>query len=138
MAIIKLLESDRTALATTLRDLWDSASGPCTLEFYTATQPAGPAVAVTTQTKLGTLICSDPIGSAASGVLTFASISADASADADGTATWCRLKDGAGVARADFDVTNTSGNGYVKLNTTVIVAGGPILVTSFLVTIGGG
>ncbi len=138
MAIIKLLEADRTSLANNLKDLWDSGSGPCTLEFYTAPQPAGPATAVTSQIKLGTLTCSDPVGSAASGVLTFASISPDSSADADGTATWCRLKDGDGVARADFDVTNTSGNGYVKLNTTVILTGGPILVTSFLVTIGGG
>jgi hypothetical protein len=137
MAVIKLLEADRTALAAALKGLWDDQAGPCALEFYDGSMPAGPATAVGAQVKLGTLTCSDPLGSEAAGALTFGAITQDNAADATGTATWARLKDGAGNARADFDVTNTLGNGVVKLNTTSIVQGGPILVTSFVVTIGG-
>lgn len=137
MAVIKLLEADRTSLAGSLKTLWDNQVGPCTLEFYDGSQPTGPATAVGSQVKLGTLTCSDPMGSEATGALTFGAITQDSAADASGTATWCRLKDGAGVARADFDVTNGAGTGVVKLNTTTIVIGGPITVTSFVVTIGG-
>src|SRR5437868_4913311 len=105
MAVIKLLAADRTALAGALKDLWDNQSGPCTLEFYDGTQPAGPATAVSTQVKLGTLTCSDPIGSESAGALTFDTITQDSAADASGTASWARLKDGSGTARGDFDVT---------------------------------
>lgn len=135
--IIKLLEADRSALATALLAQWDAASGPCTVEVYDGAQPAGPATAVTTQIKLGTLTCSDPLGSVATGVLTFGTITQDAAADASGTAAWGRLKDGAGVARFDFDVTDTAGVGVLKLNTVSIVALGPIQVSSFTFTIGG-
>jgi hypothetical protein len=135
--IIKLLEADRTALAAALRGLWDDGAGPCTLEFYDGAIVAGPATAVTTQVKLGTLTCSDPIGSEAAGALTFGAITQDSAADASGGATWVRLVDAAGVARAVFDVTNAAGNGVVKLNTVTIVAGGPILISSFVVTMGG-
>jgi hypothetical protein len=138
MAVMKLLVADRTTLAGDLRALFDDQSGPCTLEFYDGSQPAGPATAVGSQVKLGTLTCSDPLGSAGSGALTFDAITQDSAADASGTATWARLKDGSGVARADFDVSNGAGTGAIKLNTTTIVIGGPIEVTSFVITMGGG
>lgn len=137
MATIKLLESDRTMLAETLRARWDTAVGPCTLKFYDGVMPAGPAVAVGTQVLLGTLTCSEPLGTAATGALTFGAITQDAVADASGTATWARLFDGAGVALADFDVTANAGTGAIELNTVTIVAGGPIAVTSFVITMGG-
>lgn len=35
------------------------------------------------------------------------------------------------------DVTNNAGTGAVKMNTTTIVAGGPIRITSASCTIGG-
>lgn len=137
MPIMKLLEADRTALATALRGIFDNQIGPCALEFYDGVQPAGPATAVGAQVKLGTLTCSDPMGSEAAGALTFGAITQDSAADATGTATWARLRDGLGVARADFDVTDNAGTGAIKVNTTSIVMGGPIRVTSFVITIGG-
>jgi hypothetical protein len=137
MAVMKLLEADRTALATALKGIFDDQAGPCTLEFYDGSMPAGPHVAVGAQVKLGTVTCSDPLGSEAAGALTFGAIPQDNSADAGGTATWARFKDGAGNARADFDVSNLAGSGVVKLNTVTIVAGGPIRVESFVITIGG-
>ena len=136
--IIRLLVADRTALAEALRAAWDSGAGPCTLDFYTAPMPAGgPSEAVGAQVKLGTLTCTEPLGTAAAGALPFDAIAQDNAADADGDASWCRLVDAAGVARADFDVTNAAGAGAVKVNTTLIVAGGPIRVISFIVLIGG-
>lgn len=137
MAVMKLLVADRTSLASYLATIFDDQSGPCTLEVYDGSQPAGPATAVGAQVKLGTLTCSDPIGTGGSGALTFGAITQDSAADASGTATWCRLKDGGGTARADFDVSNGAGTGVLKLNTVTIVIGGPIAVTSFVITIGG-
>lgn len=135
--LVKLLAADRTAMAAALRTAWDAAAGPCTLKFYDGAQPAGPATAVTTQVLLGTLTLSDPLGTEANGDLTLAAITQDNAADASGTAAWCRLVDGAGVARADFDVSNNAGTGAVKLNTVTIVKDGPIAVSSFVVTMGG-
>lgn len=137
MAVMKLLEADRTAIATKVRELFDDQVGACTLEFYDGSMPAGPATAVGAQVKLGTLIASDPLGTEAAGALTFDPLTQDNAADASGTATWARLKDGSGAARADFDVTGLAGTGVIKLNTTTIVEGGPIAVTSFVITIGG-
>lgn len=137
MAVMKLVSAVRTALAQALLDAFDGASGACSLKFYDGVQPAGPATAVSTQSLLGTLVCSDPLGSAAAGALTFGAITQDSAADASGTATWARLLDGSGAAIADFDVSNNAGTGAVKLNTTTIVAGGPISISSFVITIGG-
>ena len=134
----KLLLSDRTALATALLAQWDTASGPNTMEFYTGTQPASPATAITDQVLLGTVTCSDPLGTAADGALTFGAITSDSAADASGTATWARQRDGAGVARADWSVSNAAGDGVIKLNTTTIIAGGPIVISAMVVTMPGG
>lgn len=137
MATMKLTAAVRTAIAQAMIDQFDAAAGPCTLQFYDGAQPAGPADAVTTQVLLGTLTCSEPLGTAAAGVLTFDAITQDSAADAGGTATWARLLDGTGNAVADFDVGNTVSTAAIKMNTTTIVAGGPIAVNSFTITIGG-
>ena len=47
------------------------------------------------------------------------------------------MADNSGDAVADFDVTNNAGSGAIKLNTTTIVAGGPIAMTSFAITMPG-
>jgi hypothetical protein len=65
-------------------------------------------------------------------VLTFSAITQDTSADATGTATWARIADSTGATVFDCDV-GTSG-ATLNLNTTSIVAGGPIQVSSFTLT----
>lgn len=140
MATLKLLAADRTAMATALRQAFDNASatGPCTIVFYTGAMPAnGPSDAIGAQTKLGTTTCSNPLGTEANGVLTFAAITQDNAADATGTATWARLVDANGVARADMDVSDNAGTGLLKANTVSFVAGGPIQVNSLTITLGG-
>lgn len=140
MPVMKLRVEDRTALAAYLISLWDGAvaAGPCHLEVYDGAMPATTATALAGQVKLGTLTCSDPLGDSTTtpGVLTFGTITQDDAADANGTAAWCRLVDADGVVRAMFDVSNGAGTGVLKLNTVTIVAGGPIRVTSFAITLG--
>lgn len=135
-AVISSSMPVKTAVAEALLSSFDAASGPCQLKFYTGTRPADPDTAVTTQTLLGTLTCSDPAGSVTDDTLTLDTIFQDSAADATGTATWARLVDGAGAAQADFDVSDTAGSASIKMNTTSIVVGGPIQVSSFTIVIG--
>ena len=127
----------RQALAEAFIAELDADTDPAYLEFYTGTKPAGPDTAITDQVLLGTATCSTTSATATDGVVTFGAITQDGAADASGTCAWARLRDGAGVAHSDYDVTNNAGDGAVKVNTTAIVAGGPIAVTSFTVTMPG-
>ncbi len=135
---LNLIPAALSAMAQALIALLDAEAGPCTIEFYDGTGgiPASAATAVTTQVKLGTLTCSDPVATEASGVITFGEITQDSAADASGTAAWVRVKNGAGAAVMDADVTNAAGTGVVKVNTTSFVAGGPIAITSCVITVG--
>ena len=136
---VKLTPSLRSALALAFIAVLDADSGPCIIEFYdnTGSIPALPSTAITNQVKLGTLTCSDPVGTDTDGVITFGTVTQDNAADATGTAAWARIKTGAGVGVMDVDVSNSGGTGAIKINTTAIVAGGPITVTAFTINIGG-
>lgn len=135
MAIVTLSTAGKTAVLTAINDLLNAGSGAATIKLYTGTKPAGPNIAVTTQTLLGTLTCSDPAGSIdGSQQLVFGSITQDSSADNNGTATWARLADSNGTAVIDVDVTTTGSGGFLQMNTTNIVAGGPILISSLIIT----
>lgn len=122
----------RTALADVIKNAIDGGAGAGTIKVYTGTKPAGPDTAITSQTLLGTLTCSDPCGSTSSGVLTFSAITQDSSADATGTAAWARIADSSGTAIVDVSV-GTSGTDLI-MNTVSVVSGGPIAVTSLTIT----
>jgi hypothetical protein len=131
MAITTLSDAAANAGVDAIVDLIDAGSGAGYIEFYTASKPAGPGTAITDQTLLGTLTFSDPaFGAASSGTATASSITSDSSADATGTAAWARIYDSDDTAIMDVDVTETSGGGAITLNTTSIVAGGEIAITS--------
>jgi hypothetical protein len=131
MSIVRVNTALRVAAATALRDAIDAGSGAGTVKFYTGTQPADPSVAITSQVLLGTLTFSDPCGTVdGDGLLTFSGITSDSSADATGTATWARFNTSAPAAVLDCDVSATGGGGALQINTTSIVAGGPISITS--------
>lgn len=136
MPIAKLAASVRSAMAEAMIAEFDMGAGPATAQFYTGSMPASLG-AVTTQTLLGTLTCSDPCATQSEGVITFSAITQDSAADAGGEASWVRILDGAGAAKADLDVTNNAGTGAVKLNTTTVVAGGPIQLSSLIITMPG-
>jgi hypothetical protein len=106
------------------------------LRIYSGTRPASVSAAIT-GTLLAELTCSATFAPAASGgVLTVNAVTQDSSADATGTATHFRQwrSDGT-TAVLDGDV-GTSGSD-LNLNTTSIVAGGPVQITSYVLTEGG-
>ena len=105
------------------------------LRIYSGTRPANVAASIT-GTLLAELTCNATFApSASGGVLTLNSITSDSSADATGTATHFRLWNSAGsTAMVDGDV-GTSGSD-LNLNTTSIVAGAAVSVTSFTITAG--
>lgn len=135
MAIVRFVDSVKNSVLTPLKDAIDAGSGAGTIKIYNGTQPTTAADAVTTQTLLGTLTFSDPCGTVATGALTMSAITQDSSADATGTATWARIADSAGNTVMDVNVSVTGGGGALQLNTTSIVSGGPILISSFVISV---
>ncbi len=103
------------------------------LRIYSGTRPATGGTATT---LLAELTCNATFAPAASGgVLTLNAITQDSSANATGTATWFRLVKSDGTTHVlDGDV-GTSGSD-LNLNTTSLVSGGPVAVTSFVLTEG--
>lgn len=125
-------------LSTTVRNamldaITTAAGASALLRIYSGTRPADPSASIT-GTLLGTLTCGSTFAAAASGgVLTLNAITSDSAADATATATHFRLwKSDGTTAVIDGDV-GTSGSD-LNLNTTSIVTGGPIAVTSFTIT----
>lgn len=135
MANLRLVTATKDSALDVVKTAIDAGSGPGTINVYNGTQPTAPSDAITTQTLLGTLTFSDPCGSSAAGVLTFSAITQDSSADATGTATWARIKDSAGTVVFDCDVGVTGGGATLQFNTTNFVITGPILISSFTISI---
>lgn len=135
--ILRFIPSLRSDIADLIIATFDAGAGPVTAEFYTGDIPTNLSDALTTQVKLGTLTCSDPVATQTAGAITFSTITQDNAADASGQATWVGLRNGAGTLVALGDVTDLAGNGFAKVNTTTTVAGGPILINSLTITVGG-
>lgn len=106
------------------------------LRIYDGTPPASANAALSGNTLLAELTGGSPFApSASGGVLTANSITQDASADATGTAAFFRVLDSAGTTVKYQGSVGTSGQD-LNLNTTSIVAGGPVAVTSLTITEG--
>lgn len=102
------------------------------VRIYSGTRPASGGTATT---QLAELPLSATAAAAASGgVLTLNAITTDATADATGTATWFRILTSANAFVVDGNV-GTSGSD-LNLNTTSIVSGGPVAISSFTITEG--
>lgn len=122
----------RSARADLIDDAVNNGAGAGLLRIYDGSRPA---TGGTVTTLLAQLTFSDPaFGAASGGVLTASSITGDASADATGTASWFRVVDSDVTFVLDGDV-GTSGSD-LNLNTTSIVSGVPVNVTSFVLTEG--
>jgi hypothetical protein len=135
MAIIRFASGVKDNILTQIKNAIDAGPGAGLFKVYTAPMPATPATAITTQTLLGTLTFADPCGTIAANTLTMDPITQDSSADASGTAAWVRCTDSTGAAVVDLDVTATGFGGTCQLNTTNVVILGPILVSSFVITV---
>ena len=103
------------------------------LRIYDGTPPANAGTALSGNTLLAELTLGSPAFAAASGgVATANAITADASANATGTATFARLLTSGGVARVQMTV-GTSG-AELNLSSTSIVSGGNVSVSSLTYT----
>lgn len=110
-----------------------------TLEIRTLAQPADPADA-DTGVLLATLTLSNPAfgAAAATGIATANAITADASADATGTAAHYTAKSSGGVVITQGSVGgtaqgDTAATVNLLLNTTAIAAGAQVSVTSWTI-----
>ena len=134
MTIARLNASVGGACINALKTEIDAGSGPGTIKIYSGNIPATPDTVITSQTLLGTLTCTDPCGTVAGKTLTFSGITADSSADATSTATWARISTSEGVAIIDIDVGTIGSGAALQLNTTNIVTGGPIVISSLTIS----
>lgn len=135
MAVIKFVTAVKNSALDTLKTAVDAGSGPGTIKVYNGTQPTTANDAITSQTLLATLTFSDPCGTTSSGTLTMSAITQDSAADATGTATWARIADSTGATVFDVNVTVSGAGGTLQFNTTNFVIGGPVLISSFTITI---
>lgn len=120
-----------TALRNGLLDAFPTAIGASgKIRIYSGTRPATGGTATTLLAELPLSATSAP--AASGGVLTFNAITTDSSADATGTASWFRVLTSGNTAVIDGDV-GTSGSD-LNLNTTSIVSGGPVAISSFTIT----
>ncbi len=123
----------RNAMLQAIADKIDFGITGGKINIYNGVQPATGDTALSGNTLLGTLTFSVACASSiAAGVLTFAAITEDTAADATGTATFARLTDSADLAVIDLDVGTAGAS--INLNTTSIVLGGPIRLTSGTIT----
>lgn len=124
--------------AATLRDamldaITTRAGNGALLRIYDGSRPA---TGGTPTTLLAELVCGSPFAAAAvNGVLTANAIAQDASANANGTATWFRIVQSDGSTFVMDGSVGTSGSD-LNLTTTSIVAGQPVSVSSFVITEG--
>ena len=138
MANVRLATLTRNAMLDALNARLNLGSGPALVKIYSGTQPANANTGLSGNTLLATLTCSDPAAPSASGAtLTLDAITRDTSADASGTATWARVTDSDGNTVFDCDVGGTAEEttGTIQLNTSTLVAGGPVELASFTLTI---
>jgi len=126
----------RNTRSQAIADAIGAGTGPGTMSFYTLPRTPLAGAAITTQTLLATVTCSDPAGTVSNGVLTFASIADDILADNTGNAGWMRVLESNGAWVVDMDVTDEVGAGPVKMPSTQIYAGGIVHYSSLVITEG--
>jgi hypothetical protein len=122
----------RNTRANAIKTAVDAGGAAGFLRVYDGSRPATGGTATT---LLAELTFSFPSAAASSGgVLTFSAVTADASANATGTATWCRIVDSTGAFVLDGSV-GTAGADYI-LNTVSITSGVQVSCSSAVITEG--
>ena len=127
MAYINLAPSLKTSRAQAIVTAIGSSGY---LDIYSGTQPSDPSVAAT-GTRLAHCPLSATAGTVSGGVLTFNAITTDSAAVA-GTAGYARITTSAGVGIIDADVAVSGAS--VTINSTAIAAGGPVVISSVVLT----
>ena len=137
MAYLSFVPTVSSSILTQIRNAIDAGDSAGVVDVYANTRPTDAATAVGSQTLLGTLTFSDPCGTVSGNTLTMSAITQDSAADATGTATWARISSVNSSVKTtvmDIDITATGGGGTMQMNTTNIIVGGPILISSFVMT----
>jgi len=137
MAYISFVPTVSSGILTQLKTSIEAGDSAGVIDIYANVRPADASTAVVAQTLLGTLTFSDPCGTVSGNTLTMSAITQDSSANATGTATWARISSVNTAVKTtvmDIDITATGGGGTMQMNTTNIIAGGPILISSFILT----
>lgn len=128
MAYSNLSNAQKQARAAAINTALGSNA---TIRIYSGNAPAGPDTAAT-GTLLVTLVGNaSGFGTATNGVVTAAAIT-QANAVATGTAGWARLSTSGATAVLDVDVGVSGAS--VNMNTTSIVTGGPVQITSLTIS----
>lgn len=124
-----MLEALRHSMLQEIQILIDADAGAGNLIIYNDPQPATGGTATTALATCPLSTTSAP--AASGGVLTFSTITADATGVA-GTASWFRLTDNSG----DFVLDGTVGTSGadLNLNTVTITTNANVEVTSFTIT----
>jgi hypothetical protein len=137
---LSLSNAARSAGVDAIVDLIDGGDGAGKLQIYDGTRPAGPDTAVTSQTLLAEFTLNDPaFGDPSNGVKTLDVDPALTTTGLDdGEATWARFVDSDGTAVIDGKVTDSDGDGDIKLNTTTISEGLNLSITSGSITMPAG
>lgn len=118
-----------------LDQLTTSVGASGILKIYSGTPPANVGASLSGNTLLAQLTMNATFAPASSGgVLTLNSITTESSADATGTATFFRMTTSGGTAKIQGTV-GTSG-ADLNMNTTSIVSGAAVSVSSFTITEG--
>lgn len=121
-----------TARANALLDAYAARFNSGQLKVYAGAVPTNADAALGGATLLGTLTFSATAFPAASGrSITANAITQDAAADASGTASFYRAFESDGITLIEQGTVGASG-ADLNLNTTSIVNGGPIQVSSFV------
>lgn len=102
------------------------------LRIYDGSRPSTGGTATTLLAELA--LSATAAGASSGGVLTFNSITQDSSANATGTTTWHRFATSGGTALIDGNC-GTSGSD-LNFNTTSIVSGAAVAVSSYTITDG--
>ncbi len=111
--------------------LTSQAGASALLRIYDGARPATGGAATT---LLAELVCNATFAPAASGgTLTLNAIANDTAANATGTATWFRIVKADGTTHVLDGSVGTSG-ADLNMNTVSIVTGGPVAVSSFVIT----
>ena len=135
---LKLGVDAAIAAANAVVDLIDAGTPDSQLVIYDGAEPADPSVALGAQVALVTFLLVEPcFGDAVDtlgGGMATANLPPAVAAAASGTAAWFRLIDGNGRVILQGSVTDTGGNGDLKVSSTSIVSGIEVSVISLTYT----
>lgn len=140
MTTISISNAAAKAGLDAIVDLIDAGTGTATglLNIYSGTPPADADASLSGNTLLATLTLTNPASGSASdaapgALATFATITEDSSADANGTATFCRVVDRDGTVVIQGDVGTSSA--FLIVASTSLVAGQPVQCSSMTLSL---